>query len=250
MTDERAHDVADLQLQLSALQAQLTDTQKQFESFVYAVSHDLRAPLRSISGFSQAILEMSQSDIVIDPKLNHFLSRIQQASGKLTEMIDGLLNLARLGRAEMHPRAVNLSRLCEESFAVIQTKYPHRQININITPNLSVKADARLLRTALDALLDNACKFTIDRSVAEITVTPVSNPDNSNGFCISDNGVGFDMNYLNKLFQPFQRLHSEPQYAGLGLGLVAAQRIIARHGGTIHAQATAEGTKIVCTLPS
>jgi signal transduction histidine kinase len=246
MTDERTGSDTE-QAQIAALQKQLVQTQRELEGFVYGVSHDLRAPLRSISGFSQAILDMTQSDAQLDPKLQHFLTRITQASHKLTEMIDGLLNVSRVARAEMHPRAVNVSQLCQESFDAIRARYPNREIAIDIQPGLTANADARLLRTAIDAIIDNACKFTAATPNAKIVVSAAETP---HSFCIRDNGVGFDMQYIDKLFQPFQRLHNDPKYSGIGLGLATAQRILSRHQGSISIQASTQGTEVNLALPS
>ena len=242
---------SDLQQQVDTLHRQLSASQRELEAFVYAVSHDLRAPLRSLSGFSQALLEMSQAtpNNGLDAKAQHYLNRIQQASSKLSEMIDALLSLSRISRAEVHMRSLDFSQLCTDAAQGMRSKYAPREIQFEIEPGMTIQGDARLMRQALDALLDNACKFTAERTSAHIAVRRFNSNEGA-GFCVQDNGIGFDMSYVGKLFQPFQRLHADERYAGQGLGLATAQRVIARHGGQVGAQSTPNGTTVFCNLPS
>jgi len=235
-----------LRLQIKQLQEQLAASQRELEAFSYAVSHDLRAPLRSLSGFSQALTELPTAGL--DPKAAHYLSRIQQASGRMSELIDALLGLARISRADLHIRRADLSAIAGEAAHALRAKYGARNVDITIEPNLQTQADARLLRAACDALLDNAFKFTATRDPASIAVG-VAQTEQGPAFYVRDNGIGFDMNYADKLFRPFQRLHADERYAGLGIGLATAQRVIMRHGGRIWAQAQPEhGATVFFTL--
>ncbi|MBC7982419.1 MAG: hypothetical protein H7Y02_01045 [Candidatus Obscuribacterales bacterium] len=240
--------LAGLQNQVALLEQQLAASQRELEAFAYAVAHDLRAPLRSLSGFSQALIELAEQ--TPNPKAQHYLNRIQQASRKMSELIDALLGLSRISRADLLRRTVDLSAVCHEAVAAIRGKYVGRDIEITIEPDMQAMGDARLLRVALDALLDNACKFTDTRARAHIAIER-TNTDRGVAYCVRDDGVGFDMAYEEKLFKPFQRLHSDERYAGLGIGLAAVQRVIARHGGFVWARSQPEkGAQILFTLPS
>ena len=239
---------AELRAQVQQLQQQLASSQRELEAFAYAVSHDLRAPLRSLSGFSQALAELPDGGL--DPKAVHYLSRIQQASRKMSELIDALLGLARISRADMQVRSADISAIANESATALREKYAGRSVTVTIAPNLLAQADTRLLRTALDALLDNAFKFTQTHESAQIEVG-ITETEHGPAFFVRDNGVGFEMNYAEKLFRPFQRLHADERYAGLGTGLATAQRVIMRHGGRIwvHAQPDQGATAFFTLAP-
>jgi light-regulated signal transduction histidine kinase (bacteriophytochrome) len=235
-----------LQQQVLSLQQQLAASQRELEAFTYAVSHDLRAPLRSLSGFSQALAELPNAGL--DTKAEHYLNRIQQASRRMSELIDALLVLARISRADMQIRAVDFSALCNEAVVAMRNKYAGRNVTINIQPDIHLQADSRLLRAALDALLDNAFKFTGTRDTASIDI---GHTDTQYGkaYFVRDNGVGFDMSYAEKLFRPFQRLHADERFSGLGIGLATAQRVVMRHGGKIWTESQVEqGTTVFFTL--
>ncbi len=213
---------------------QLEAANRELESFAYAVSHDLRAPLRSLSGFSQILLD-SAADQLDEGSRKH-LHRIQEAGQKMAALIDDLLKLSRLSRSEFNPRPTNLSQLAAEAAAAVRERNADRVIRLEIQPDLVATADARLLRIAFENLLDNAWKYTAKTSDARVQVG-AENQAGQMVYYVRDNGVGFDMAYAPKLFVPFQRLHTEAQFAGTGIGLVTVQRIIARHGGRIWAQA-------------
>jgi len=216
---------------------QLEAANRELESFAYAVSHDLRAPLRSLSGFSQ-ILQESAADL--DDKSRHYLTRIQEASQHMSSLIEDLLGLSRISRAEFNARALDLSEICAQAAAAVRERYAGREVELTIAPGMQVTGDARLLRIALENLLDNAWKYTAHAAPARVSVgvrQETRGDDRCPVYFVGDNGVGFDMSYAGKLFVPFQRLHADAEFPGSGIGLVTVQRIIARHGGRIWAEA-------------
>lgn len=235
--------VADLEAEIARLKEQQSAAAHELDAFLYAVSHDLRAPLRSLSGFSQALLE--SQDLDADQR-RHYLERIQQASRKLAELIDALLSLSRISRADLNLRTVDVSTACAQAVTVVAAKYPERRVTVTIAPGLTAVADHRLLRLALEQLLDNAFKFTAARAAPAIEIGR-----NARGeFYIADNGVGFDIALQDKLFRPFQRLHADPQFAGTGIGLAMVHRILARHGGSIRLEPrSGGGATALFTLP-
>ena len=242
--DAPAQQIAALDQQVAQLTEQCTAARSELDAFAYAISHDLRAPLRSLSGFSQALIELPNDHA--DPKAQHYLNRIQQATRKMAELIDALLSLSRIASADMQMRQLDFTQLCQEAASMVSRKYPERSVITHIAPNMTANGDSRLLRTAMELLLDNAWKFTVSRSDAAVSV----GAQDANYF-VRDNGVGFDMAYADKLFRPFQRLHAETHFSGDGMGLATAQRIIARHGGRIWAEAQPDhGATIYFSLSS
>jgi len=223
-------------LQRAILDLQAVNTE--IEAFSYSVSHDLRAPLRSIDGFSQALLEDYQN--LLDETGQNYLQRIRLATQKMGQLIDDLLNLSRLTRSEMHLEPVNLSLLAGEISAELRQNNAERQVEFVIQPGLIVQVDPHLLQLLLVNLLHNAWKFTSKQQKARIEVGRIQPTNNQINkipvYFVRDNGVGFDMNYVNKLFKPFQRLHSTNEFPGNGIGLATVQRIINRHGGRIWAE--------------
>jgi light-regulated signal transduction histidine kinase (bacteriophytochrome) len=213
---------------------QLEAANRELEAFAYAVSHDLRAPLRSLSGFSQILRETMPPGL--DDKSLHYLSRIHDASLKMSGLIEDLLSLSRVSRTALTPTSVDLTQLWEDAAVVIRERYPGREVSLTVQPNLTVMGDLRLLRIALENLLDNAWKYSSVRTLAQITIG-AEQRDGQCVYFIRDNGIGFDMAYANKLFWPFQRLHTESQFPGTGIGLVTVQRIVIMHGGRIWADA-------------
>jgi PAS domain S-box-containing protein len=211
----------------------LEATNKELESFSYSVSHDLRSPLRSIDGFSQALLEDYQDRL--DKTGQDYLKRLRGASQKMGELIDGLLKLSRLTRSEMRLEIVDLSALAEEIATRLQETQPERRAKFVIDKGLTANGDPDLLRALLENLLGNAWKFTDKNPEAKIEFSLDKNGDKK-AFFIRDNGAGFDMAYADKLFGAFQRLHSAEAFPGTGIGLATVQRIINRHGGTIRAE--------------
>jgi len=214
--------------------AQLEAANKELQAFSYSVSHDLRAPLRAIDGFSLAILEDYENKLDAEGKT--YLQRIRAATVRMGQLIDGLLNLARISRAGMVRENVDLSPLAREIAAELLASQPQRQANIVIPPKLPVKGDRLLLRVVLENLLSNAWKFTSGRPITRIELGIEPNGRETIHF-VRDNGAGFDMQHADKLFGAFQRLHRESEFPGTGVGLATTQRIIHRHGGRIWAEA-------------
>lgn len=226
---------AELEKRVAERTRQLQAANRELESFAYAVSHDLRAPLRSLSGFSQILQETAGDQL--DEKSLHYLRRIHDASQRMSSLIEALLGLSRISTAELALRPVNLTQVCIDAAAALREKYPDHDVQLDIAPNMHVEGDARLLRTAMDCLLGNAWKFTTKTEHPAVTVGVRTGVTGGHIYYVHDNGVGFDMAYANKLFVPFQRLHPDAEFQGSGIGLVTAQRIIARHGGRIWAEA-------------
>lgn len=227
--------------------AQLEAANQELEAFSYSVSHDLRAPLRSIDGFSLALLEDYGPQLEDDAQ--HYLQRVRAASQRMAQLIDDLLTLSRLSRREMHRETVNLSSLVQEIAANLSQTEPQRRVRFDITPDLIAQADPHLIRAALENLLGNAWKFTSHQPQAHIEFNTLTTADNAPTYFIRDNGAGFDMAYVNKLFGPFQRLHTPAEFDGTGIGLATVQRIIHRHGGDVWAEgAVNEGATFYFTL--
>jgi len=214
--------------------AQYEAANRELESFAYSVSHDLRAPLRAMDGFSGALLEEYQEQL--DDQAHHYLRRIREASQRMGQLIEDLLNLSRVTRREMNRRPVDLSQMAREIAAELHSQHPSRRVECEVMPDLMVEADPNLMKIALENLLSNAFKFTAQREEARIEVGVVEK-DGEKVYYVRDNGVGFDMTYAGKLFTPFQRLHSLQDFPGTGVGLATVQRIIRRHGGRIWPEA-------------
>ncbi len=213
--------------------SQLAATNKELEAFSYTVSHDLRSPLRSIDGFSQALMEDYQEKL--DETGQGYLKRLRSASQKMGELIDGILKLSRLTRSEMHHVPIDLSALAKEIAARLQETQPERRVKFIIDNELTANGDPQLLRVVLENLLDNAWKFTSKKPQAKIEFGMDWN-NGKKAYFIKDNGAGFDMAYADKLFNAFQRLHDAKEFLGTGIGLATVQRIIHRHGGAIWAE--------------
>ena len=236
----------DLEKRVAERTIQLRAANNELEAFSYSVSHDLRSPLRAMDGFSQAILEDYQE--ILDEKGKDYLGRIRTASQRMSELIDDLLNLSRLTRSEMKFIEVNLSKLVKFHAGELLTSDYKRRVSFNIENDVIVKGDPKLLDIAVENLLGNAWKFTSRKSSAIIEFGVKQEFDNLIYF-VKDNGAGFNMKYSDKLFGPFQRLHSEPEFRGSGIGLATVQRIITRHGGKIWAKgAPGKGATFFFTL--
>ena len=231
--------VAERTVELSAINQEL-------EAFSYSVSHDLRAPLRSMDGFSQVILEDYGDRL--DETGKGYLRRIRDASQRMGELIDDILELSRIGRSELHKEKVDLSELVRSITDTLQVGQPERSVEVIVQEGIVGQGDKRLLTIALENLLGNAWKFTTNESKAKIEFG-VREQDGDTVHFVHDNGVGFDMKYAEKLFTPFQRLHSDKDYPGTGIGLSTVQRIIRRHGGKIWVEAeTGKGATFYFTL--
>ena len=238
---------AELEKRVAERTRQLQAANRELESFAYAVSHDLRAPLRSLSGFSQILQETASAQL--DEKSLHYLRRIHDASQRMSGLIEALLGLSRISTAELVTRPVNLSQLCLDAGTALKEKYPGHAVQFDVAPNMHVEGDARLLRMAVDCLLGNAWKYTIRAAQPTVTVGVQTGVTGGHIYFVRDNGVGFDMAYANKLFVPFQRLHPDADFQGSGIGLVTAQRVIARHGGRIWPEAQVnEGATFYFTI--
>ncbi|GAI50608.1 unnamed protein product, partial [marine sediment metagenome] len=218
----------------------------ELEAFAYSVSHDLRAPLRSIDGFSQMLFEHYNDKL--DDEGKSYLQRVRSASQRMAELIDDLINLSRVTRSEMRYETVDLSALARTITMELQQSQPERDVEFIIAPGLVAKGDAHLLRVALKNLLDNAWKFSRKQASARIKFS-YAETNGQPAYFVRDNGVGFDMAYANKLFGTFQRLHSPDEFEGSGIGLATVQRIIHRHGGKIWAEsAVGQGATFYFTL--
>jgi signal transduction histidine kinase len=213
--------------------AELAVANQELESFCYSISHDLRTPLRSLDGFSQILLETC--DVRLDEEGKDCLRRIRSASQRMSQLIDDLLKLARVTRDRMHIATVDLSRLVTMISYEVKKMYPNHRVDIVIEPGLEVQADEVLMEIALRNLLENAWKFTEKKADPKVEFG-AETIDGRHAFFVRDNGVGFDMAYVDKLFKPFQRLHVAPEYQGTGIGLATVQRIISRHGGKVWAK--------------
>lgn len=212
--------------------AQLAAANRELEAFCYSVSHDLRAPLRSIDGFSKALIE----DYVhlLDKDGQDMLQRVRCASQRMGELIDDLLLLSRVSRGEMRLTRVNLSEMAQAIAQHLTAQAPDRQVEWVITPGLTAVADSALLRVVLENLIGNAWKYTGKKPTARIEIG--LSRDEEEEFFVRDNGAGFDMTYAAKLFQPFQRLHRPEEFEGHGIGLATVQRIVHRHRGRVRAE--------------
>lgn len=221
---------------------------RELEAFSYSVAHDLRAPLRSIDGFSQALIE-DYEDKLDDEGRGH-LARVRAAAQRMAQLIDDLLGLSRVTRSELHRGDVDVSALATEIAERLQKGQPARGVRFTIQPGLRAWADARLLGVALENLLANAWKFTSRRDDAAVEVGSAET-DGGAAFFVRDNGAGFDMLYAGKLFSAFQRLHNKAEYDGTGIGLATVQRIVRRHGGRVWAEGVVnEGATFWFTLPA
>ena len=225
--------MADEQANPEKTLAALEESRRELESLTYTVAHDLRAPLRTIEGFARALSEDCGERL--DTNGLRYLQHVLDAAQRMSAMLEGLLSLARIHRAEFHPITVEISRVARGIVEHLRKAEPARALEVVIAENLAAAADPALLTVALDALLQNAWKFTRGREPARIEVG--AQPAQPTIYFVRDNGVGFDMRHAGKLFGPFQRLHSQQEFAGAGIGLAAAQRIIRRHGGRIWAEA-------------
>ncbi|MBA3939024.1 MAG: hypothetical protein H0X38_16380, partial [Planctomycetes bacterium] len=224
---------ADLERRVVERTAMLEVANRELEAFSYSVSHDLRAPLRAIDGFAQALDE--DHGATLAPTARDYLARVRGATRRMAELIDDLLVLARITRAELVRAPVDLSALAEAVVAALRRDAPQRVVTVAIAPGMTASGDARLLTVALENLLGNAWKFTARSPDARITFSASAGPDGP-VFTVRDNGAGFDMAYVGKLFGAFQRLHSASDFPGTGIGLATVGRIIHRHAGKVWAE--------------
>ncbi len=213
---------------------QLEQANAELEAFSYSVSHDLRAPLRAMDGFSSVILAEYKDQL--DQRGQHYLTRIQEASKRMGLLINDLLDLSRVSRTDLHKEEVNLSMLATEVASEVEREFPDTKVEFEIEKDILVLADRNLLQILLENLLANAVKFSSQNEIAQVSLGMVTHADEIL-LVIRDNGVGFNMEYVDKLFSPFQRLHGATEFPGTGIGLATVQRIVHRHGGKIWAEA-------------
>ncbi|NEQ54422.1 MAG: PAS domain S-box protein, partial [Leptolyngbya sp. SIO3F4] len=237
--------------QLRQSMAQLEASNNELEAFAYSISHDLRAPLRAINGFSQALLE--DYGELFDEEGQYFFERIRANTNRMGDLIDDLLRLSRVSRSELSHNTVDLSALAQEVLHDLQKAEPERKVEVIVTPGLTVFADTALMQVVLMNLLQNAWKFTSHHPTARIEfgVLPAELHETpASVYFIKDDGAGFDMAYSHKLFGVFQRLHSIEEFSGTGIGLATVQRAIHRHGGQVWANASVEqGATFFFTVP-
>jgi light-regulated signal transduction histidine kinase (bacteriophytochrome) len=214
--------------ELKAIEQALRSSNQELQAFSYSVSHDLRAPLGAIGGFSHALTLKLEGHP--DERVRHYLARIQAAVEKMEQLIEALLSLAQVVRAPLNYGTVDLGALARETLEGLQMQHPQRKVTVHVQDGLMAQGDARLLRVLMENLLGNAWKFTSHREDALIEVGRLAD---SSVFSVRDNGVGFDMAYANKLFGAFQRLHTEAEFPGTGIGLATVRRIVTRHQGRV-----------------
>lgn len=229
--------------ELKAIEHALRRSNQELEAFSYSVSHDLRAPLSTIDGFSRLLARQIEGEAA--EKAHHYLGRIQAAAAQMGQLIEALLSLAQVSRARLRHEAVDITQMAREIVAVLRSRDPARQVETDIGEGVTMPGDPRLVRVMLENLLGNAWKFTSKTPRARIEVGR-----SGNEVYVRDNGVGFDMVYADKLFAAFQRLHAADDFPGTGIGLATVGRVVARHGGTIRAEAEpGEGAAFYFCLP-
>ncbi|MEO8013840.1 MAG: PAS domain S-box protein, partial [Polaromonas sp.] len=237
--------------EIKAIEAALRLSNQELEAFSYSVSHDLRSPLNTIDGFSRLLAKQLTPQIAGDAgvKASHYLMRIQAGVAQMGQLIEDLLSLSKVSRAPLHTVPVDLSLLARKLLEDWKTRQPDRQVMVTVEDGLLAHGDERLVRVVMENLLANAWKFTGQKAQAEIKVGRQSDPAGLAVFFIKDNGAGFDMAYVDKLFHPFQRLHSDSEFSGTGIGLATVSRVIKRHGGRIWAESVlSQGTTFFFTL--
>ena len=239
---------AELELRVRERTAQLEAAVRELEAFSYSISHDLRGPLRAIHGFASMLEDQLGDDL--PPEAVHSLERVKAGADSLGSMIDELLTLSRLGRKALAHTTVDLSAVAHEIVAELRSADPERDVNVSVQEGLRVTGDEQLLRIALVDLLDNAFKFTRHTPDARVEVTGTRERENL-AVRVRDNGAGFDPEYADRLFSPFQRLHAESEFPGTGIGLTTVKRVIHRHAGSITASgAPGRGASFSFTLPA
>jgi signal transduction histidine kinase len=232
--------------ELKRIELELKSSNKELEAFSYSVAHDLRAPLRGINGYSSALLE--DYGTKLDDQAHQYLQRIMASTERMGQLIDALLSLSRVTRVDFRREPVNMSRLADAVVKQLRASQPERVVDFVSEVDVMAQGDAPLLRALLENLIGNAWKFTAARPSARISFG-MDTRDGAATYYVRDNGAGFDMAYAEKLFAPFQRLHTEREFAGTGIGLATVQRIVNRHGGRIWADGNVgEGATFHFTL--
>lgn len=238
---------AELENRVQDRTAELEASNRDLEAFSYSVSHDLRAPLRGISGFAYILQE--DYGKLLEEKGRAHIARIREAAHRMGDLIDDLIELAHINRTTLYHRIIDLSALAEQIIVEFREAEPQRQINVSIARNLNAYGDPTLMRVMLENLLSNAWKFSAKKTDAHILFDQEVH-DNMKVFFVRDNGAGFDMAHAGQLFQPFNRLHHADAFSGTGIGLATVLRVVQRHGGEIWAEAVeGEGATFYFTLP-
>jgi PAS domain S-box-containing protein len=239
---------AELEERVRRRTAELEAANRELEAFSYSVSHDLRAPLRSIDGFSQAAIEDSGG--VLPELARQDLERVRRATQHMGQLIDDMLLLSRVTRSEMHVQQVDMTELARDAASDLISSNPGRVVQLDVEPGMTAMGDPRLLHIVFANLLDNAWKFTSRHEHAHVVVGTVEDPDHGHAFFVRDDGAGFDPRYASKLFVAFQRLHSLEEFPGTGIGLATVWRAVRRHGGSTWAEGEIDhGATFYFTIP-
>lgn len=237
---------SELEQRVAERTAQLVAANEELKAFSYSVAHDLRAPLRALDGFSLALVE--DYGPALDEQAKNYLQRIREASTRMAQLIDDLLNLAQISRAEVRREKVDLSTMAMKVMAELQNSEPEHPTQIVIAQGLEARGDPHLLGIVLENLLDNAWKFRAATRQARIEFG-VAEQDGHKAYFVRDNGVGFDGAHAGRLFEPFRRLHPKTDFPGTGIGLATVARIVRKHGGEVWAEGKVdEGATFYFTL--
>lgn len=233
--DAERRRAGELEEKIRAYREAYDAARKELDSLCYAISHDLRAPLRAVAGFATALSEDCGESLGEDGR--EYLTRLVGATQRMIQMIEGLLELSRLMRAPRESRSVDLAAMSRSILDELCRRSPERRVRYSLPAGAIVEGDPDLLRVLMEALLENAWKFTAERPEARIEFGVQASSSGERVYFVRDNGVGFDMVPAGKLFAPFQRLHAAEEFPGLGLGLARARTVVRRHGGRIWAEA-------------
>jgi light-regulated signal transduction histidine kinase (bacteriophytochrome) len=228
--------------------AELEAANRELEAFSYSVAHDLRAPLRGIDSFSQMLLDQYQERL--DERGVGYVDRVRRCARRMAGLIDALLALARVGQREMDVTDVDLTQLTESLVSELRANHAARDVQVSVERGMTTRGDPKLLRLAIGNLLDNAWKFSSRQESATVEIGSVPGADPPT-YYVRDNGAGFDPDHAGKLFAAFQRLHTEAEFPGTGIGLAIVERVIARHGGTVRAESSPDrGATFYFSLPA
>jgi light-regulated signal transduction histidine kinase (bacteriophytochrome) len=225
----------DLDIRVQKRTAELEAANKELESFSYSVSHDLRTPLRAIDGFSRVLADDLGDNLSENAKL--YIGKVRDSTQRMGQLIEDLLNLSKLSRTDLRPNPLDLSVIAQEVVDNLRQSSSDREVDVSIWDDMKATGDARLIRVVFENLLGNAWKFTSKTGNPRIEIGTIQE-ENKSIYFVRDNGAGFDMDYADKLFRVFQRLHGQSEFPGTGVGLATVQRIIHRHGGRIWANST------------